>query len=350
MECFLRAKDENGRGILVPDRHRPAPDAREVFVFPGSKEGKRESHRRLGGLMKLIERGLGGGPGEGDVAVIGVNYRLMPPLTKPLDKNITRQFYADPDHYASPDAVAFVQQQLIPRLLPEAEGKPPVTTLQERMSRLTFIAHSIGGLFSQMVCNELYRALDGRGYTNAEIGTICQSGVLISTAGTNFVRTAVPRFTELTFQATNDHLFSKNFETYHPFFPNQVDKIRQAMGIDNLPEGFSIRQVPTGLLIASPVPTQLDYFDGQNERTIGGEGKPDITHDPQPHWCLPSSPGPIDNSLAVKLKIQVLQKAVTRGPGLPDPAALLTQGSLLTSPERALVQGQLAARKTRGLF
>ena len=358
MQCLERSKDNEGKTILSTYEQPGGKTGKpEIFVFPGIDDPyppEEENLKRLSSFMKTIETRLSESTKPLKAHIVGVNYSgAIPP-------NDFVAYYRNPEIFVDKDARAFVDKILVPRLFGNQE-KPTVTQLQQRISNITFVTFSYGGIFAQQVCNGLRQEMDIRGYTPKEIEKVCQSGVQISAAGLNVVHTKKPYFSALNFRSIKDPVLEARFEKRRPLLESaglNVAEVRERIHLDapnnNKPE-FSCQNVSSGVLVTSPIPKTMEFKEGEKTSRIGkyAAKSGDISHEPRPHWCLPVPntngeerwPGDLqepDNSLAVKLKIQALYNAVGREPKDVDPMMLMMRGNLLSKTERFKFEKQFS--------
>lgn len=297
---------------------------RAVFMFPGfdsslsdNADLRGKTKNQLEGYMNAVHSALDNPKGKGLYAV-GYTFSPTPALFK--------QFYANPDKHVSQEAHQFVETILLPWLT-KGHSKPSVNDLVKRMSETTFVSHSYGGIFAMQVCNALRNQLDARGYKEADIDRICQTGVLITTAG-NTMTTAKPRFTELNFRGTNDIIMQGAQKAFE-----EAAGSNDKLDVLSTEHAFAYEPGARRSIVYAPMPDVLTYPGSEGPKTIGKNGI-DIHHTAPVHWHA-NEGDQGDHSLYIRLKAQALRSAVKRDSKTPDTHALMTAGKLVSHEELA---------------
>lgn len=317
----------------------PAPDAREIFVFPGYDGALAEPkytervHRVLSGIARILTD------------------CLPPPRVQPclvaygrdLDMPNILDCIAHPEQARSPDADQFVQEMLLPRLFTEA-AKPHPEILIQRMSRLTFVGHSYGAMFGQQVANGLAARLKKKGYRPEEVRRVIQAGVLITTAGSSALNSDAPQFTSLHFRGSNDVFLREGLQfMVAMLYPNATEEERakiltrteHRLGLDGQPH-FTMRYGDDYTLLCSDLPEAIDEKHVHDQVTAKRDNhRMDVRHTPPAYWYEGERDGEMLNREMVGHARRALCNAVGRAAKRPRMLDLLTGPGGMCESERA---------------
>lgn len=355
----------NGRREIEPcgNTLRYQPNRRTVIFLPGRDVAFGCDLMHIGSGIKCCERLFGGrntytlGHEKPELGINGIDV-LATTYSEPIPDQTFERYFKDPEHFISHDARVFVNFVLMPLLNDDGRNsgfsyKYSLGELKERLSHITLIGHSYGGIFAQEVANELRSFLGRNGYSPSEIREAVQSVVSLAVANTALTDLKEPTFKTFTFTERNDqsaqkairHYISRTLPPLDPETASHADKVTydgkvadlQAKTLRNcgyLPDYASYVVKPSGIGYIISDKTDLPEKHWEEVRVApSGEEKVekrsinkrsseemsmDLRHDLRYH-VIPD----IKHTAYPTTIRRVMRHAVLRGPDTPPSEAFL---------------------------